>query len=791
MKLTSTLERPRFQSIRTYVENVKARRYEILLAVVFSVCSFFLAQAVLFDAAIPFFLPMWAFTRMRFKNQVVFVLIGGLLGSAFLGLGQLLLHLIQLLLFNAISRFQIAQKSLPITVASCILVVQVVWQFAMHVGSIPIETVFFISFEVLLALFMTAFLLYAVPSPEHLFWGEWSIERLGAACIIGVIVLTGMKGLTIGSIELVTLGLHLLLLLAAYVGGLSIATIAGMTVAMILGVSELSFTGMMALYGMTGFMAGALKRFGKLGIAIGALFISCFFFLYDLTLPLDFVYFSSIAAATILFLCIPKKHLTPLKELFEPNQEVENKRQKWMENRLQEQLQNFQQFTDFLTVMVKGKEEVSVSGERLEPTVCQSCFKYEKCWAGEDRFIEGAINEWETAFNLKKQHEQLLIEEKMRYKCVRAKGLFDELEERAIEGMLNGQIQHGRKILALQLRDMSAHLDRVMNDIQGELATYQSSEKELAEQFLAQGIDYFQIDVLSEEPGRKKIVCCIPERKADFETDRTVTERLIIPIIEKYYQEPFKVVKTSVHQEPFSHLQVVVESEVRFELDYGVFATASTSSFYSGDAYEVFHLHEGLVAILLSDGMGQDRKAYEESRKVIQLMRECLHQKMSPETAMHTLYYMMSLKGLEEMYATLDLALVDLQRGILWSWKAGSMSTYIGRGQQFFSIDSRAMPVGILPSSTIEAKDQQLKAGDIVVMLTDGVFQSTISLELQEQAMYNIIRENATKSCDEIAERIVSFMEQQFNVALDDRTVLVFKLNHAIPSWASYQPVSI
>ena len=64
-----------------------------------------------------------------------------------------------------------------------------------------------------------------------------------------------------------------------------------------------------------------------------------------------------------------------------------------------------------------------------------------------------------------------------------------------------------------------------------------------------------------------------------------------------------------------------------------------------------------LTAVLLSDGMGQDINAYRESRKVIRLMRECLDRKMDPETAMHTLHYMMSLNGLDDMYATLDLAL--------------------------------------------------------------------------------------------------------------------------------------
>ncbi len=53
-------------------------------------------------------------------------------------------------------------------------------------------------------------------------------------------------------------------LLAALVGGLPFSTTIAMIIAAIIGIAELSFTGMMAVYGMTGFFAGALRRFGKL-----------------------------------------------------------------------------------------------------------------------------------------------------------------------------------------------------------------------------------------------------------------------------------------------------------------------------------------------------------------------------------------------------------------------------------------------------------------------------------------------------------------------------------------------
>src|SRR5690606_2636719 len=157
-----------------------------------------------------------------------------------------------------------------------------------------------------------------------------------------------------------------------------------------------------------------------------------------------------------------------------------------------------------------------------------------------------------------------------------------------------------------------------------------------------------------------------------------------------------------------------------------------------------------------------------ESRKVIRLMRECLDRKMDPETAMHTLHYMMSLNGLDDMYATLDLALIDLQDGRLWSWKAGSMSTYIKRGQDFLRLDSKSVPVGFLPSFSVEAKNEELKSGDVIVMLTDGVFNGKVTIEKQEEALYGILDKYQHLSCEPLADRIMSEMERRFGVVADD-----------------------
>ena len=92
-------------------------------------------------------------------------------GSAFLGLGQAVIHLLMLALFNAVIKYPLIRKSVPLTVAGCIIVVQVLWQFVMHAGQPPVNVQLYIGFEAILALFMTFFLFVAFPAcGSNLLW---------------------------------------------------------------------------------------------------------------------------------------------------------------------------------------------------------------------------------------------------------------------------------------------------------------------------------------------------------------------------------------------------------------------------------------------------------------------------------------------------------------------------------------------------------------------------------------------------------------------------------------------
>lgn len=776
-----------------WVQVVKKKKLKITLSVLILFFAFFLSKAVLFEAAVPFFLPIWAIVARRYPRYLPFVWIGGLSGSLTLGIGQTILHVMQVGGYQAVSQVVKNKKLIPFQVAMVILLVQVGWQWVSYGGEIPLSVSLLVLYESILSAIMTVFLFQLFVPMHALTTAKWTFERIGAAVMVSALMLTGMGGLLFGLISIPLVLVHVMLFGAVSVGGVFVGTAVATIMGTILSLSQLSFSGMIAVYALSGLCAGLFQNKGRLWMAIGSIGAALFFTVYDTSLPLDKVYFASLALAMMIFFIMPSSWISYAQnQLFPKPSSVLFKRQQWLTDKVNTQLYDFQQFVEFITQLVNDRfptqKEIASTTQTPDYSVCGSCFRKDKCWGAENQGMYPIMDEWKEMRGQTKSGVRYRLNDRIQEKCVRSSGLIDALEEEYANNKLAGHYAHGKKMLAYQLRDMSKHVSELMADLQLNEANHESEEEKISKRLDDAKIAHFQIDMLSEEPGARKIVCCLPVKQAEWETNQMVGERLIIPILHELYDEPFEISRTTEIQDPFAHIQITFQSAVRFTYDYGVFTRSFQNTVYSGDAHSVIPLHSGLVAFVLSDGMGQNMEAYHESRKVIRLLRECLQHQMNPETAMHTLHYVMSLKHHSDLYATVDLALLDLQEGKLWSFKAGSMSTYLLRGKDCVKIDSQSVPIGFLPTMSVDAEERIVKDGDILVMLSDGMFSPEYSLEEQENELIRLMRKYESTPTGSLADLLAAEFSHKYPAAEDDRTLIVVKVKHSVPEWSLFSP---
>ena len=85
-----------------------------------------------------------------------------------------------------------------------------------------------------------------------------------------------------------------------------------------------------------------------------------------------------------------------------------------------------------------------------------------------------------------------------------------------------------------------------------------------------------------------------------------------------------------------------------------------------------------------------------------------------------------------EIFATLDIAIVDLYKGNIEFIKSGACPTYIKNKKRVQMIKSTSLPTGIIEETTIQTFDKDIEAGDIMLMCSDGILDSNIEYKNKE-----------------------------------------------------------
>ena len=194
----------------------------------------------------------------------------------------------------------------------------------------------------------------------------------------------------------------------------------------------------------------------------------------------------------------------------------------------------------------------------------------------------------------------------------------------------------------------------------------------------------------------------------------------------------------------------------------------------SGDSVLVSEAIDGHVFFLLADGVGSGRNANIKSEKVLEFIEKFLIAGYTKEVAIQVLNGLILQDGQEIAMSTLDVCDVNLYKGVCEFSKIGAAASYHKRDYLVEKIWIENLPLGAFGTMDLDVARRRLDEGDYVIMLTDGIVESLISLGYEEKLVEYISR-LSTKNPREMAQKIL-----QYCIGLcagkirDDMTVLVF-----------------
>lgn len=210
----------------------------------------------------------------------------------------------------------------------------------------------------------------------------------------------------------------------------------------------------------------------------------------------------------------------------------------------------------------------------------------------------------------------------------------------------------------------------------------------------------------------------------------------------------------------------------RLDAVFGTAYAIKNGEKVSGDTHSVIKINEHSFLMALSDGMGSGEYAKKVSATAISLIEAFYRAEMPEDTVLKTINKLLSFNR-DERFTCIDIAAINLNSGIADFVKIGSPAGIIIREGEIKILESQSLPLGILDNLRPTVCSEQLKSGDIVVFMSDGITSAYSSASDLYEFLQGLKPLNPQNLADKI---LADALNRTGSAVNDDMTVLCTRL---------------
>ncbi len=197
----------------------------------------------------------------------------------------------------------------------------------------------------------------------------------------------------------------------------------------------------------------------------------------------------------------------------------------------------------------------------------------------------------------------------------------------------------------------------------------------------------------------------------------------------------------------------------------------------SGDRGTYFKTDQGILCVILADGMGSGEDAAKESINAVQTLEGFLRAGIAPAVAMKILNSVLLLKNGEEWgYSTIDLMCVDLFSGETCFYKYGAAPSFVKSGKVIRRVRGESLAAGICAGegSAPDIVRMRLKPGNLALIASDGVM-----VEKNDAWLREILIKSDGTDTKTLAKDTLRCAVRQYGCE-DDMTVLAVRVDERV-----------
>lgn len=628
----------------------------------------------------------------------------------------------------------------------------------------------------------------------------FTVEEVIGASLLLSIALSAVGNYNIWRFGIRNIFCIFMVLYLGYRNGMLVGATAGITIGVVISILGGEEQILIAAYAISGLIAGLLNKFGKIGVIIG-------FIIGNIAVAYaanggvhNIIMFQEILIAAVGLLFVPKATKINIEDVI-PNTKLLPEAGGSLEES-SVTLDKLNSISKTISDMASNYEDSDIYDRNLEMFEDELLNNldglegnnlYDDIYNNEDNIIEDIFEFLQENgvmtdngfISIFAKHNIYLVNSENDY--IKAEEL-DEMREiiKAINTayrisknnfIWQKKLDDNNKNLSNQLKNVSRAINNIATGIKENSDEYESEKKEVEDLLKEKSINVKEISIKKENTG-KTIINAYTNICDDAE-GKNCPIKPIEKVLNKVFDEKFVLQEQKCGIRLNKNIcSYTFTSEDKFIIQTGIAKSKKHDSIVSGDNISQIRLGDGKYMLAISDGMGSGAEARRNSKIAISMLERLFSTGFDKETSINLINSAIMNANKEDMYATLDIEILDLYAGKLEILKNGACPTYIKKNRSVNIIKSTSLPAGIVNDISVDTYDTDLNDGDIVVICSDGIIESNNEYANKELWIKYLLEEIQTDSPERIADIILhEAIDNNFGKAKDDMTVIAFRVN--------------
>ena len=638
----------------------------------------------------------------------------------------------------------------------------------------------------------------------------FTIEEVVGTSLLLAIAITAFEDLSIFGFSIKNILSILIVLVLGWKNGLLVGATGGITIGVVLGVITESEPIMIAVYAVSGLIAGLLNRFGRIGVIVGFALgnIVLAYAANGNTAPL--IVFQEILIAALGLLAVPKNIQINIEDLvgntrllpestggnLETNQDTIYKLNS-ISDTIYDMAESYREAAATILTEDELKEQekknIDIFQEELKKNLedLEDNMLYEEIYYPTEDLIEDIFNylldndiitEKKLVEILEKHNNYIVGFDNTKtkakedvYRIVKAINYSYKISK--MNFIWKKKLDESKKNVSSQLKGVSEAISKMAEDIdKKEKDEFIDKKQEILKLFEQKEIEVKSIDIKQNSSGRYIVetytgICSnLDGSECNIKKICKILSKVLGHTMIMQKQECGLRLDRNVCK--FTYI-----SDDNYRIQIGTAKSTKTDSPVSGDSFIETRLDDGKYLLAISDGMGSGPDAMKSSKIAIKMLERLLTAGFEKDVSLQLINSTLSANTEEDMYATLDIEILDLFNGNMEFIKNGACPTYVKRGREVQLLKSMSLPTGIVNENDLVVYDFDLQDGDILVMCTDGIIDSNKEYLNKHLWLRYLLEDLETTDAQQIADIILKeAIDNDFGNQKDDMTVMVARV---------------